>query len=439
MAPSIRASAAPPTLLTHPGPHLGLSSFSDRVDTHFLARWPSLSPKTNPKAASFFIKNKIPLYTTLMYPDPSFTPAKLALATEIIATVILLDDHIDNLSREEGKVFMNALTSAWNNVLNATNSEAVNRHASGRINFSSCFIELQDDIDKAQGQVGTSINANQRIVALHVSLWRRLLNDSPVFGRALGEAHLAQIQASFSNLRGKHDNLGEYLKFRHVEGGWMVAEAIGYWLAGAETVVEVSLGSWRMRENGVDGNVNGADWNGVGDKVNGVSSKGAGGKLTGLAETEAQALMMLRECEALAARHLVMVNDVISYAREAKASAPTPKDIPTDEINDSPESVPLVSAIPHLVKEYGINAEGAKNILWIAARECERYFLVRRDEALDFIRSHVRREQNGYAENGEGDRDTRKLLVDIEKALGGIEARMAGNERWSIETGRYVI
>jgi hypothetical protein len=439
MASSIRASAAPPTLLTHPGPRSGLSSFSDRVDTHFLAHWPSLNPKTNPKAASFFIKNKIPLYTTLMYPDPSFTPAKLALATEIIATVILLDDHIDDLSREEGKVFMDALTSAWNNVLNATDSGAVNGHATGKIYCSSCFIELQDDIDNAQGQVGTSINANQRITALHVSLWRRLLNDSPIFGRALGEAHLAQIQASFSNLRGKHEKLGEYLKFRHVEGGWRVAEAIGYWLAGVETVVEISLGSRRMREDGVDGNVNGADWNGAGDKVNGVGPKGAGGRFTGLTATEAQALVMLRECEALAARHLVMVNDIISYAREAKASASTPKDIPIGETNGSHESVPLVSAIPHVVKEYGIDAEGAKNVLWIAARECERCFLVRRDEALDFVRSQVEKEQNGHAENEEGARDTRKLLVDIEKALGGIEARMAGNERWSIETGRYVV
>lgn len=403
-----------PSYLAMPTPHSALSLFEERVNAYFHEQWPGLHPATHPKAASFFTANKIPMYTALMFPDAAIEAEKLPLAAEIIALVVLLDDYIDDLSGHDAKLFMGRWTSAWQGVFETEQA-----------------VEAKQDspsaTDTANGSVKTP--KPQQIINMHVSLWQRLLASSPIFGRALGKAHLAQFEASFSDQRGKHDRIDKYLAFRRVEGGWHLAQNIQYWLVEAELLAGMSIET---------------------DQPNASTLNGAVGIEPMSHGTSTEVLTILHACEVIAAKHHAIVNDVISYTREAKASAASPaparqedhsslvlalSDQPNNT-QDNPHAVPLVSAVPLVMHEYGLGVLGAKNILWRAVRECERCFKMKRDEALALIASKGE-ERNG--EDAKGESEDEQLLREMERVLLGMEAKMAGNEKWHVETGRYVV
>ncbi|KAL4781348.1 isoprenoid synthase domain-containing protein [Aspergillus varians] len=108
----------------------------------------------------------------------------------------------------------------------------------------------------------------------------------------------------------------------------------------------------------------------------------------------------LHDLERAAVRHFIIVNDILSWEKELR------------EANESDhEGAALCSAVPILARNLGVGYEGAKRVLWVAAREVE----------------------------GEIERMVAGLggLSDGERYAQGLRYFASGTEEWSRTTSRY--
>lgn len=419
--PNVTHSFPLPTTLSPPTPHPSLTTITSHIEPHFLSSWPGLA--SSPKAAANFKKSKIALYTALVFPDEGIEEEKLAIVTEIVAMVILVDDWLDTVGEEVMEEVVRGLEEVYDTVFGLEDDGSRRTVPEGESDkdTSSNINNVADQAtntenDNTSGQSNDAKAIEKRILSLHGSLWRRLIAMSPLFASAIGKAHLQLFRAQTSSLRGTHTRLNEYLAFRYDEAGMKVAEVAQYFLVGAKKLAEAVLAE-QERCCGTQ---------------NGVRMK----------SNVAEALQAMRECEVLASKHLLLINDVVSYDRELKALLESQNHTNSnrhDEENsyaqeteaNGDKEVAMVSAIPLMMKDFGLDSQGAKAVIWTTVRQIERCFKMKRAEGLEAI---------GRVESGPVKAGTDQEFMDeVKKVLLGLEARMAGSEQWHYETGRYCV
>lgn len=100
-------------------------------------------------------------------------------------------------------------------------------------------------------------------------------------------------------------------------------------------------------------------------------------------------------------RHVIIANDILSWEKELKEAT-----------ESNGEGAALCSVVPILARNLGIGFDGAKRVLWTAARELEG-------------------EMEGFA------RDFGALSNEGERYVQALKYLASGNEEWSRTTSRY--
>jgi aristolochene synthase len=118
-----------------------------------------------------------------------------------------------------------------------------------------------------------------------------------------------------------------------------------------------------------------------------------------------QELELVVDIERNCARHLSVVNDIMSWDKEYRSSQ-------TGHF----EGAALCSAVQVLAEETVLGYEAAKRVLWVVCREWE-----------DVHRGLVSRTKG----------NTPQWSERLDNYILGLEYQMGGNELWSCTTGRY--
>ncbi|KAI9371236.1 isoprenoid synthase domain-containing protein [Aspergillus egyptiacus] len=116
---------------------------------------------------------------------------------------------------------------------------------------------------------------------------------------------------------------------------------------------------------------------------------------------------LFAKLEEAVVRHVILVNDVISFDKEVKEAEA-----------GNQEGSAICSAVPILARNLGIGFDGAKRVLWMACRELEGTF----DGLADEVRRGVK--------NGEEKEAAEKYILALRDFA-------SGNEAWSRTTSRY--
>jgi len=193
------------------------------------------------------------------------------------------------------------------------------------------------------------------IESMHHTLWKELLSLDPVLGAAVVTSHTSLLRAQVSSTRGTHTTLSSYLDFREVDGGMKATCALHYFVSN-----------------------------------------------TPMSSCD---LEILAPLERLASNHICVLNDIVSYDKEARAA------------EAGHTGAVIVNCVGIAAREMGLGVSGSKNMLWTAVRGYERVFHEKREALL--------KDRN----LGDG---ARKVVLEIED-------RMSGNERWTFGTRRYVV
>lgn len=114
-------------------------------------------------------------------------------------------------------------------------------------------------------------------------------------------------------------------------------------------------------------------------------------------------LALVRTAETNSMKHITLANDVCSFSKEMLAA------------KDGFELGAICSSVPIIKDMYGLEEAGAYRVMWEICRELELRHFELYDEAV-----------------ANCDSEALKLYMK------GLEYQMAGNERWSLLTPRYI-
>lgn len=249
--------------------------------------------------------------------------------------------------------------------------------------------------------------AKASIITMHADLWSRMLQHK--LGEDVAEAHMKLMRSQVSKKRKDCDGMSmqEYSQFRHIEGGIQFIEKIHYFILEADRIA-------RMRRDDC-----GSD-EGRNDVEIAVKMK--------------QAVELLKECEHMAGKHIVWVNDIISFKRAEKARRGIER--------ETGRKVPMVSCLPMVSRDFGVDTKTAGKIMWKGLRVLERCF---KEEVRNCLALLDEIEGMTEKESAEGKTERElgaqvDMVWEVRSVLCGLEARMAGGEAWSLgRSGRYEV
>lgn len=124
-------------------------------------------------------------------------------------------------------------------------------------------------------------------------------------------------------------------------------------------------------------------------------------------KTHASLASIERQC----ANHIILVNDIYSYAKEVRAA---------QTLTKHAEGRILCSSVAVVSNETGLSVAGTMKVLWMCVRGWEEEYIHQAESRLRLGLKKGTREE-----------------VDVRKYLKALQWQLSGNEEWSRTTKRY--
>jgi hypothetical protein len=369
MAPSINSgdlSAVAATAANDSLPvHPAYESIKSDQHTYFLQNWPFPTGTAGEKQRKHFLKSDYALWTCLAYSFVGQSTSEAA-RLKLVAEVITLDFMVDDHNDSLLKEDAKELVDDLEAILNA------------RINNQTVANPASKPWDK--------------VLALHHAFWQRLL-PLPL-GSLVAKSHMKLLRTQICEER--HDvsdmKLRDYCVFRQQDGGMDFTEKLHYFLVGAVGVAQI-------KQNGLLEFT--SQYPALGNLLDGCLKKFAA-------------------LELLTSSHVTLLNDIYSFDREYAAMQAGKL-----EGND----VPVVSAIPILQGDLGIDAEGAKAVVKTIVKETERALEMGVEESFEGLKEleaeiervggqGVNITDDGMAASTEAQRSNQELQQEFDAKMG---------------------
>jgi hypothetical protein len=381
--------------------HPAYESIKSKQHAYFLQNWPFPTGAAGDKQRKHFLKSDYALWTCLAYSHVGKSTGEVE-RLKLVAEVITLDFLVDDYNDSLSKEDAKELIDDLEAILNA-------------------------HIDNS-----TLANADSKpwdkVLTLHRAFWRRLL-PLPL-GSLVAKSHMKLLRTQICEERhGVSDmKLRDYCIFRQQDGGMDFTEKLHYFLVGAVELagVETSgLLEFSKQYPTLDNILN-------------------------------QCLKKFAALELLTSNHVTLLNDIYSFDREHAA-------MEAGKLEGN--EVPVVSAIPILQGDLGIDAEGAKAVVKTVVKETERALEMGVNEAfegLEELEGEIERLSgqgisiagNGMTASLEVQRSSQEEQQEFDAKMGrmadlcgklrhlvmGLETRAYGAKEWTVgHSGRYAV